>query len=185
MHASNYGMIQIGGANLSHFAIVHSTSDVSVPLSGRLENPPKKHGAHAGRTGILVFWQHDKQRKASRTPFVCRHPIEMKACSHDRNTEIFPLWVTRTVFGKTHGVGSWEGANISPIFTKKLEAALGMQPGDCRNTLDPVNVLHYVLALTHSPQYRIRYADQLKRSYPRVFFPRSRQLFKPTSKIRR
>ncbi len=106
-----------------------------------------------------------------------RHLIEMKACSHDRNTEIFPLLVGEPSEKTLGAVGEWDRANITPQFLRRLEEAIGMPRGDSRKKLQPIDILHFIISILHSPLYRVRFKDQLRRSYPRVLLPNGKTLF--------
>ncbi|MFB3917256.1 MAG: type ISP restriction/modification enzyme [Terriglobales bacterium] len=77
--------------------------------------------------------------------------------------------------------------NISPQLIKYLEKHLELEwiedgCGDLTSTLGPQDVLNYVYAILHSPAYRSRYADFLKRDFPRVPFTTERKLFRSLSK---
>ena len=46
-----------------------------------------------------------------------------------------------------------------------------------RNEPSPEDVFHYVYAVLHAPSYREKYAEFLRRDFPRVPFPVERDLF--------
>ena len=50
-------------------------------------------------------------------------------------------------------------------------------PGDLRQSFGPEDVLHYIYAVLHSPEYRRRYADFLKSDFARVPLTGDRSLF--------
>ncbi|MBE9565487.1 MAG: hypothetical protein IMF16_01910, partial [Proteobacteria bacterium] len=49
--------------------------------------------------------------------------------------------------------------------------------GDLENTFGPEDVFNYIYAILHSPTYRERYAEFLKRDFPRLPFTSNRKLF--------
>lgn len=49
--------------------------------------------------------------------------------------------------------------------------------GDLTETFGPEDVFHYAYAVFHSPTYRERYAEFLKRDFPRLPFTSDRALF--------
>ena len=49
--------------------------------------------------------------------------------------------------------------------------------GNFESTFGPEDVLHYIYAVLHSPEYRRRYADFLKSDFPRVPLPGNRAVF--------
>jgi hypothetical protein len=77
--------------------------------------------------------------------------------------------------------------NISPQLIKYLEKHLDLQwieegSGDLTTTVGPQDVLNYVYAMLHSPAYRSRYAEFLKRDFPKVPFATERKVFRALSK---
>jgi len=73
--------------------------------------------------------------------------------------------------------------NLSGEFVEQVCLLLGLHfipdgCGDLKNTLGPEDILHYVYAVFHSPGYRERYAEFLKRDFPRVPLTADRKLFK-------
>lgn len=63
--------------------------------------------------------------------------------------------------------------NLAPDFIADCERRWGLSSvpdgkGDLKNTFGPEDVFHYMYAVFHSPEYRRRYADFLKRDFPRL-----------------
>lgn len=90
--------------------------------------------------------------KIKTTPVFChvlasRHTAEKKACSHDRATQMFPLW-TRTLGGRTSNVTS--------------QQFLANQHDG------PDVVLGYIYAILHSHGYRQRYGQVLREVFPHI-----------------
>jgi predicted helicase len=72
--------------------------------------------------------------------------------------------------------------NLSPEFTRDLSERLGLEfvpdgNGDLSSTFGPEDVFHYAYAVFHSPTYRERYAEFLKRDFPRLPLTSDRTLF--------
>ena len=72
--------------------------------------------------------------------------------------------------------------NLAPEFVAELAAALNLEftpdgRGDLDASFGPEDVIHYIYAILHSPEYRRRYADFLKSDFPRIPPPGSRALF--------
>lgn len=78
---------------------------------------------------------------------VSRFPAEKKACSHDRATQMFPLYAH-----KSELIGS-SALNINA----KMPAAMNEH-----------NVFSYIYAILYSPGYRARYGAALRDSFPRI-----------------
>jgi len=72
--------------------------------------------------------------------------------------------------------------NLDPLFLGDLEERLGLHfipdgSGDLTRTFGPEDVFDYIYSVLHSPTYRSRYAEFLKRDFPRIPFTSSRDLF--------
>lgn len=72
--------------------------------------------------------------------------------------------------------------NLSPDFVGELSEKLGLSfvpdgTGDLAETFGPEDVFHYAYAVFHSPAYRERYAEFLKRDFPRLPLTSERGLF--------
>ncbi|MBE8993895.1 type ISP restriction/modification enzyme [Microcystis aeruginosa] len=113
--------------------------------------------------------------------------IELKVGSHDRNTQILPLYLyptnTPTLF-ETEPTNSPNGRrpNLAPEFIKELSAKLDLEfisdgKGDEKKTFGPEDIFNYIYAVFHSPQYRQRYAEFLKIDFPRVPLTSNQELF--------
>lgn len=90
--------------------------------------------------------------------------------SDNRGSEsLFPLWI---------GSGEQRIANFSPGFLTTLRNALQM-----KDEPRPEQVLAYIYALLHAPQYRERYAVALASDFPRVILPRSPAWFERLAQI--
>ncbi|MBS3030502.1 MAG: N-6 DNA methylase [Dolichospermum sp. DET50] len=113
--------------------------------------------------------------------------IEMKTCSHDRGTNIFPLYLyptnTPTLFDSppTNAPGGRK-PNLSPEFITEFSQKLGLEfisdgKGDKTKTFAPEDIFNYIYAIFHSPNYRQRYAEFLKIDFPRVPLTSNSALF--------
>jgi predicted helicase len=72
--------------------------------------------------------------------------------------------------------------NLDPLLLAELEQRLSLRfvpdgPGDLTSTFGPEDVFAYIYAILHCPTYRTRYAEFLKRDFPRIPFTSSRDLF--------
>ncbi len=95
---------------------------------------------------------------------VARTPAEKKSCSHDRATQMFPLY--RYGFGLLKGKES----NVGGSFSSKARALVG-------NEATPEAMFAYIYAVLHSPEYRQRFGNALRDSYPRIPVASDRSLF--------
>jgi predicted helicase len=79
---------------------------------------------------------------------------------------VFPLYRYPDTKGEQEALMPEEGRkeNLSAAFLEELAGVLGQTPV-------PESVLGYLYAVLHSPAYRARYAEFLKRDFPRVPLP--------------
>jgi len=66
---------------------------------------------------------------------------------------------------------------IVALFANILEAKFTTEKEDSNNTFAPIDLLDYIYALLHHKGYKETYIDFLKRDFPRVPFPKNKQLF--------
>ena len=104
--------------------------------------------------------------------YVSRHMIEIKACSHDRNTQVFPLFVVDSHDEIVPPSGA--EPNIDPLTYQKLASSLKLkmnstttQLGEA-NELSPRRILQFSSAVLHSLTYRKRYFEFLRSDFPRI-----------------
>jgi hypothetical protein len=79
---------------------------------------------------------------------VSRFPAEKKACSHDRATQMFPLFAHQ---------GGLLGSSAPNISLKLLS-----------DTMNERDAFNYIYAILYSPGYRARYGAALRDSFPRI-----------------
>lgn len=113
--------------------------------------------------------------------FVSRDIIEIKVCSHDRNTQIFPLFLHQN--GEL-AFGSERAANINPKLVANLELHSGLEwQSDARGAgkngeLTPQSLFGYVYSILHCSSYRMRYFEFLRSDFPRVPLNTNPELFR-------
>ena len=123
-------------------------------------------------------------RQVTRLPYnnvtVSANLVEFKCVSHDRNCNVFPLYLYPTEAQAQ--MGMTRTANLAPAFVRALAAATGLAwqedgRGDGATTFGPEDVFHYMYAVLYAPGYRLRYAELLKRDFARVPLPTGAALF--------
>ncbi|HYU35339.1 MAG TPA: type ISP restriction/modification enzyme [Thermoanaerobaculia bacterium] len=129
-----------------------------------LERPREavlRHLRRGGNLALIVPRQHKEEAGALVTDQLAGH----KAVSaHDVNY-VFPLW--REPAGALAGE---RASNLTPQVRRLLGDLYGEEPA-------PGKVLAYVYAVLWAPTYRERYADLLRRDFPRIPFPPDREVF--------
>jgi predicted helicase len=103
--------------------------------------------------------------------FVAAHPVDFNIFRRGGG-QVCPLYLYPDSAGKQGVLMPEEGrtANLSEAFLKALAGVLGQTPV-------PEAVLGYLYAMLHSPTYRARYAEFLKRDFPRVPLPPNKRIF--------
>ena len=84
---------------------------------------------------------------------ISRRPAEKKCCSHDRSTQMFPLWVSGGLFDQ-------KVLNLDKRFLAAIKEDISEENAG--------EVLYYVYAILYSPMYRMRYGNALRDSFPRI-----------------
>ena len=112
--------------------------------------------------------------------------VEMKTGTHDRGTTFFPFYrYERLLGGKAQQVH-----NLTQEFVDKWSSATGTclvatGSGDLEKTSGPDDVLFWLYALFHSPEYHRRYRAALAQRFPIVLISSDKQLLRALVKLGR
>ena len=122
-------------------------------------------------TEIAGGWEHVLISQV----LIQHHTVSLKEINY-----LFPLYTYPTEEQERLGLG--RQPNLDREFVQALASSLSLDfkpagSGDLRESFGPEDVLHYVYAVLHSPEYRRRYADFLKSDFPRVPMISDRSLF--------
>ena len=105
--------------------------------------------------------------------FVCRGLVEYKAATHDRNTQVFPLYLeTATdedggrLFSSQHDKSGH--SNLAPKLYKEWSERLGVRSHE--------QMFYAIYAILFSQEYRRKYRQGLQQDYARVPPPASRAM---------
>ncbi len=122
--------------------------------------------------------------------FVSRNMIEIKACSHDRNTQFFPLYVCHNIEQKNEKsfLKSDREANLKNEFLKIICDTLHVEfvlykNNLHENSITPDVMFNYIYSILYSNSYRLRYFEFLKSQFPRIPITGNILLFKKLSKL--
>ena len=150
-----------------------------------LSRPMADQMANGNNLGLIATRQ--VTRPQFEHVYVSRHMIEIKACSHDRNTQMFPLFIRGSQDGLA--LQSRAKANIDPLFFEKLAGSLKlkmnvstMRLGQNRE-LTPLRIFQFVYAVLHSFAYRKRYFEFLRSDFPRIPLVSNLDLFLALGKL--
>lgn len=88
-------------------------------------------------------------------------------------TSVFPLYLYEDKKRKP---------NLNPAIIKKIETSLGLkfvnEQSQDKETFAPIDILDYIYAVLHSPNYREKYKEFLKIDFPRVPYPADKEIFR-------
>lgn len=122
--------------------------------------------------------------------FVTRNIIEIKACSHDRNTQLFPLYVTSNSTKKNELslLAKDRKINLSEeyivLITNALNTKFSLEESSQReNSLPYKMIFNYIYSFLHSDSYRTRYFEFLKSHFPRIPITSKLSLFNKLSDL--
>jgi hypothetical protein len=140
-----------------------------------------------GKENIALLFVRQMTAPVFEHALVTRFPAEYKACSHDRNTYLAPLYLypndrrVRELF-ESYPPGKEERRpNLNPAFvealTERLSLPFDFNASATEGVVTPEDVLHYLYALLHSPTYRTRFAPFLRLDFPRLPLPPDAEAF--------
>lgn len=66
---------------------------------------------------------------------------------------------------------------IVKIISEKLNLTFTNEKEETENTFAPIDILDYIYAILHSPNYREKYKDFLKIDFPKVPYPKDKDVF--------
>jgi predicted helicase len=103
--------------------------------------------------------------------FVAAHPVDLNIFRRGGG-EVYPLYEYPKTKSEQGALVTEAGrtVNLSEAYLQALAGVLGQTPV-------PEAVLGYLYAVLHSPAYRARYAEFLKRDFPRVPLPPDKATF--------
>jgi len=152
-----------------------------------------KHMLPEGSIGIITTrsieigrgWEH----------VLCSNgPIQLHTVSMKEVNYLFPLYLRSSLQNPNLYENNPSDApggrrpNLAPEFTKDFAGRLNMTfipdgKGDLDKAFGPEDIFDYMYAVFHSPNYRSRYAEFLKRDFPRLPLTSKKNLFRELSAL--
>jgi predicted helicase len=103
--------------------------------------------------------------------FVCYGIFEKHGLSMKENNSFAPLYL----YSDNSALEQTRTPNLNSEIVEQIAHALHLrftdEPEEGDDTFAPIDLLDYIYAVLHSPQYRERYAEFLKIDFPRVPYP--------------
>src|SRR6266699_2440577 len=150
------------------------------------------------RRPVLCFVSAVRPSGTTREPCeICGH----KSCAAYDINYLFPLYLRQGSLGLGKGAmgGPSEGENgfddregrapnINSDFLNTVADRLRLRfvpegRGNLQTTVGPEDILHYIYAVCHSPRFRSRYAEFLKRDFPHIQLTSSGDVFRGLCKL--
>lgn len=78
-----------------------------------------------------------------------------------------------------------KGSFINALIERTGFSVLNSGEGDFENSIGPEGLLYYIYSILYSPLFRVRYAEFLKRDFPRIPFTTNQTLFKALLRLGR
>lgn len=108
--------------------------------------------------------------------FVASELTQHHTVSNKEVNYLFPLYLYSADDGALNLGVADRSPNLATEFVDAVAERTALHfvsdgQGDLESTFGPEDVLHYIYAVLHSPQYRLRYADFLRSDFPRIPVP--------------
>ena len=134
---------------------------------------PRPEVMHHMLLGPNISLITTRQNKGDYGAYVTEHIGTHKTVDAYDINYYFPLYLYPTYDNLLDSAEEGRKPNLSSTFVQELSEKLNLQfvpdgTGDLQETLGPEDIFHYIYAVLHSPTYRERYAEFLKRDFPRL-----------------
>jgi predicted helicase len=152
-----------------------------------MERPRKELLTHvAGRANLCLNVTRQTKTSSWRHAVVTDVPAPAVFVEIKDGSTVFPLYLyDDTINGANGDLFKGCHPNLSRAFLGELAARFGGQQEPrygLPKVLTPEDIFHYIYAVFHAPGYRARYADFLKRDFPRVPLTADLRLFRALAK---
>jgi predicted helicase len=102
--------------------------------------------------------------------------------SNRGGTYLFPLYIfPENKAQQTIGQTTERTPNLNIEIVKQIAEKLGLtftnEKETTKDTFAPIDILDYIYAVLHSPTYREKYKEFLKIDFPRVPYPKDKDIF--------
>lgn len=145
---------------------------------GFFASPQKKVMSHLGRDDNLAFCSCRMNRDFSNTYWLAKNIVSKSVISSLDNAYVFPLYL----YPEATEEDVERIPNLNTSFLKKFEDAIDLQfvpeLQNDQNTFCPYDVLDYIYAVLHHPEYLSANRDLLKRDFPHVPYPNDASEFR-------
>jgi predicted helicase len=137
-----------------------------------------KHFVIGKNYGLVI----PKINKEDNCFFISNKIISHKLCSAYDSNSIFPLYLyPENKEQQAIDHSSERTPNLNADIIKQISGKIGLtytnEKETTKDTFAPIDVLDYIYAVLHSPTYREKYKEFLKIDFPRVPYPKDKDIF--------
>lgn len=130
----------------------------------------------------LAICSTKNRRNDASCYFVTKHITDKSISSSLDNSYIFPLYIYPKVNNQETVDNSEErNPNFNAEIIKRISDNLGLtftnEQQKAKGTFSPIDLLDYIYAILHSPNYREQNKAFLKTDFPRIPYPNDRDIF--------
>ena len=143
-----------------------------------------RHMLVPGNVGLLATRQTRDKWDCLAVSTICGH----KSCAAYDINSLFPLYLHEQQVAKEGPAALARRVNISREFLNALAEKLRLpqkEPDGLPQGIPPEDIFRYTYAVFHSPTYRQRYAEFLKRDFPRLPLSSDLALFRDLAEFGR
>jgi predicted helicase len=147
------------------------------------------------RNLAICFMRNSREQIVSNF-FVANHIIDKTILSSADNANVAPLYIypdaqtqnTLFTFNDPNPTSVGRTSNFTPAFIEQFANQLGLRflpddKGDLAETFGTEDLFSYMYAVFHSPTYRERYSEFLKKGFPRLPLTSNANLFRELCKL--
>lgn len=149
-------------------------------ISGGIMGRPRSEVMNNLLSNNLFITSTRSRRNDASCYFIGKNIADKSIASSLDNNYIFPLYLYSKTIGENNESQLEKSANFNPEILKKLENSLKLQfvleNGD-DNQFTALQVLDYIYAVLHSPEFREKYKEFLKIDFPRIPYPKNAEQF--------
>ncbi|HDY67042.1 MAG TPA: DNA methyltransferase [Candidatus Scalindua sp.] len=140
------------------------------------------HLKQKGNIGLVVSKQFmDSFKYAFISNKICDMNLIASAGAYGAGFS-FPLYLYPETNGQTTLNSEQERTpNLNQVIVKQIAAKLGLtfayEKEEAKDTFAPIDILDYIYAVLHSSAYREKYKEFLKIDFPRIPYPKDKDIF--------
>jgi predicted helicase len=137
-----------------------------------------QHFLKGANVGLVI----PKLNKEDNCFFISKNIIAHKLCSAYDSNSIFPVYLypenkeQQTIDQSSERIPNLN-ADIVKEISNKIELTFTKEKELTKDTFAPIDILDYIYAVLHSPNYREKYKEFLKIDFPRVPYPKDKDTF--------